>query len=132
GSGNCRRGVAGRSRTRAFFARARSIDVSRLIDGKGGDFLLWCAVKDEGVAGGRNAINQPATIRAGDQISFWIQGENADVYFVALEEERVLAGCGDLVDFAPITRGDVKISGIIDGEVPDVFGARVKVNTRSP
>ena len=36
------------------------------------------------------------------------------------------------INFAAIAGGDVKVSGLVEGEVPNIFGARFEVDGGSP
>ena len=108
------------------------VDIAGVVNGERGDFFLGSAVEDERLASWRDAIDQAAAIGAGNQIPLGIEGEDANVHFVAFEEQRVFAVGADLVDFAMIARGYVKIAGVVEGEIPDVFGAGVEVDGGAP
>jgi hypothetical protein len=57
-----------------------------LIDGEGSDFFLRSAVQNEAFPVRGDAIDKAAAVRSGDQIAFRVEGEDADVGLVALEE----------------------------------------------
>ena len=100
-------------RAGALFSRSGGVDIARAVDGERGNFFLGRAVENEGLAIRRNAIEKPAAIGPGNQISFEIECENANVDFIALEEERVLAVRADFVDFAAIAGGDIQCARIV-------------------
>ena len=72
----------------ALFSGGGGVDIAGCIDGERGDFFLGGAVENEGFAGGRDAIDEAAAVGAGDEVAFGIEGQNANVDFVALEEKR--------------------------------------------
>ena len=115
-----------------LFAHARSVDVSGGVERQGGDFFLGRAVENEGFAIGRNAVHQAAAVRAGNQVALGIERQHADVGLVAGEKDRVLPFGGDPKDLAVIAGGDVKIAGIIEGEVPNILGRRIEIDRRIP
>ena len=88
GSDACRRRSAALG---SFLAHAGGIDVAFTVERERGDLFLGSAVEHEAFAGRRNPVDQAAAISAGDQVSLGIEREHADVGFVALEEDRVLA-----------------------------------------
>ena len=61
-----------------------------------------------------------------------IKGQYTNMGFIALEKYGMLALGGNTVDFSVIAGGDVEIAGRIEGNVPYVFGAGVKINRRTP
>src|SRR5215469_18962775 len=74
-----------RSRPGSLFPDSGGVNVALSIESEGGDFFLGSAVENEPLSGGRDAVHQSAAIGAGNQISARIQGQHADVSFVALE-----------------------------------------------
>src|ERR1035438_2024599 len=98
------------------------VDVSGIVDRKRGDFFLGSAVEDERFAIGRNTVDKPAAVGAGNQISFGIERENANVDFIAFEKKRVLSVGGDFENFAVVAGGDIQVPGSVESEIPDVFG----------
>ena len=85
-----------------LLSRSGDIDIAGRIDSNRGNFFLGRAVENKRLAIGRDAIDQPAAIRAGNQISLGIDCQNANVDFIALEEKCVLAARADFIDFAMI------------------------------
>ena len=51
---------------------------------------------------------------------------------IALEEKRVFTLRRNLIDLTVISGGDVKIPGLIENQVPDIFCAGRKILGRSP
>ena len=78
----------------ALLSRGSGVDIAGAVDGERGNFFLGRAVENERFAIRRNAIDKAAAIGAGNQVSFGIECENANVDFIALEEERVLSVAG--------------------------------------
>ena len=115
-----------------LFARCSSIDISGAVDRKRGDFLFRRAIKNECVAIRGDAIDQAASIRTGDQISLWVKRKHANVDLVALEEQRILSVGIDLIDLATIAGCHIKAAGIIEHEIPDVFGGGIKIDGGAP
>ena len=93
------RGKLGAAGSAMLFSHAGGIDVARFVDRQGGDFFLRRAVEDEAFSAGRDAIDQAAAVRSGDQIAFVVEGQHADVGFVTLEKYGVLAFRRDAENF---------------------------------
>ena len=92
------------------------------------DFLLRRTVQHESLARGRDAIDQPAAIGTGDQIFLRVEGEDANVGFVALEKDRMLAFGRDAIDFSVVAGGYVEVAGLVQRQVPDVFRTRLEID----
>src|ERR1019366_3744093 len=71
----------------ALLSCSGGIDIAGAVDGERSDFFLGRAVENERFAIRRDAIDKPTAIGAGNQVSFRIECENANVDFIALEEE---------------------------------------------
>ena len=78
------------------------------------------------LAFGIDAIDQTAAVGAGNKIALRIEGKNANVRFVALEENRMLAVGSYAEDFAVVSGGDIKIAGVVESKRPDVFGLGIE------
>ncbi len=100
-------------------------------DSKRGDFTLGSLVEDEAIGGGfsgsaRNAKDAAARFGAGDEIAVAVEGEDADVGFVAGVKELAFAVGRNGEDLALVASGDVKGTVGSEGEIPDVFGFGVE------
>ena len=93
-----------------FSPDRRSVDIAAAVDGEGGNFLLGGAVQHEALAGGRNAIDQAAAVRTGDQIPLGIESQDANMSFIALEKQRRLAVARHPENFSPVPGGDVELA----------------------
>ena len=70
---------------------------------------------------GADAVDEPRSVGAGDQIALRVPGQRADVRFIGLEKGfRLRAGLGgiDAVDGAGIAGGDVQAAGLVEGRDP--------------
>ena len=94
-----------------LLSRGSGVNIAHAVDGERGNFFLGRAVENERVAIRRDAIDQTAAIGAGNQVSLGIERKNANVDFIALEKERVLAVGADFVDLAVIAGGDIERAG---------------------
>src|ERR1700733_1262656 len=103
-----------------------------MVEGEGRDLFLGGAVEDETFPGGRNAVDQAAAVGAGDEVSVGVEGQHADGGLVTFEEQRVFAFGGDTVDFSVVAGGHVEIAGVVERQIPDVFGAGGKIDGGSP
>ena len=131
GSGNrelARRGNLVRLVPTMFFSDAGGVDVACFVDGQGGDFFFRRAVEDEAFSAGRDSIDQSAAVRTGNQIAFAIEGHHANMGFVTFEKDRVLALRSDAEYLSVIPGGHVEIAAIVEGEIPNVFGAGLEIN----
>ena len=115
-----------------LLSRSGGVDIARVVDSERCNFFFGRAVEHERFAIRRDAVDQPAAIGTGNQVSFGIEREHANVDFIALEEERVLAVGADFVDFAVIAGGDIQRAGMVENDVPDVLGARIEIGRRAP
>ena len=107
-------------------------------DGERSDFTSGSLVENEafrfrcggilGVLGGSlcgtpgDAQNASAGFRAGDEVAFCVECQNANVSFVAGVEEFALAVGRDSEDLPLVTGGDIESPIGRKSEVPDVFG----------
>ena len=93
--------------------------------GHGGDFAARGFEEHVAFALRADAIDEAGAVGAGDQISFCVPGESANVLFVAFEKQFGMGVgiCGiDAVDCAGSADGDVELAGGVEGHVPDVVG----------
>ena len=51
---------------------------------------------------------------------------------IALEEHRMIAFRRDFVDLSVVPGGDVEISRLVEGEIPDVLGPGREINGTAP
>ncbi len=96
------------------------------------DLFLGGAVQHESFASRRNAIDEPAAVGAGNQIVLRIEGQNADVGLIALEEDRMLALRRNPINLPVVAGSHVEIAGLVQGQVPDIFRTRLEVDGRTP
>ena len=115
-----------------LLARSGRIDISRGVNGERGDFLLGRAVENKGFAIGRDAINQPAAVGSGNQVSLGIERESTNMDFIAFEEKRRLALRADFENLAMIAGRDIEGASIVENDVPDVFGIGIEVGGCAP
>jgi len=54
------------------------------------------------------------------------------VSLVTLEKDRVIAFGRDPKNFSVVAGGDEEVSGFVESEIPDVFGAGLEVDGRTP
>src|ERR1700674_937711 len=111
-----------------LLSNARRVDVACFVDGEGGNLFFRCAVEDEAFSTGRDSIDQTAAVRAGDQIAFGIEGHHTDMGFVAFEKDGVIAFRSDAEYLSVIPRGHEEAAGIVEDEVPNVFGAGFEID----
>ena len=124
---DCRnRDRARKRRCTALLARSGSEDISHAIHGQGRDFFLGCAVQHEALTLGRDAINQPTAIGAGDEITLIVESQSANLRLVALKEEVAITVAINTKDLAAIAGTDVKLSLAIECQRPDVLPLRIK------
>ena len=116
------------NRCRPFSRQRRGIDVAGAIEGERGDLFLGRAVEDETFARGRNAVDESAAVGAGNQIALRIEGEDANVGFVALEKYRVLAVGRDAKNLAMVAGSNVEVARLIQSEIPDIFCAGLEID----
>ncbi len=119
-------------RPAALFADRRRVDVSRAIERQRCDLFLGRAVKHKAFARGRNAIDQPAAVGAGNQILLRIEGQNANVGFIALEEDRMLAFRRDAINFPVVAGRYIEVAGFVQSQIPDIFRPRLEIDGRTP
>src|SRR5258708_38925280 len=65
---------------------------------------------------------------AGNQVVLSIKGENANMGFVALEKNCMVALWRNAINFAAIPGCDVEVAGFVEGEVPNIFCAGLEID----
>ena len=116
----------GRRRSHALFADTRGIDVAGRVDVERGNLFFRRAIENERLAGRRDAVDQPASVGAGNQVAPRIEMQDADVGFVALEKQRMFARFLDPENLPLVTGGDIDPPLRVLGQVPDVLGFRIE------
>src|SRR5229473_6549914 len=121
------RGAAGAR----LFTNGGGIESAVGCDGKRGDFALGSFVENETFSCGfpriaRYAEDAAAGFRAGNQIAAAVEGEDADVSFVAGVEELAFAVGRNGEDLAFVAGGDEERAVGSKGEIPDIFCFGVK------
>ena len=118
-----------RQRVVALVAHAGRVDGSVGGHGNGGDLAARRLEEHVAFPLRTDAINQPASVRAGNQVGLRVPaplrfpGQAANVLLVALEKElRLCSGLADIyaVNRSRPARGNVKPPGSVEGHLPDV------------
>ena len=107
----------------ALVAHAGRVDGPVCAHGHRRDLAPWSLEQHVAFALRIDSVDQPRTIRAGNQVAFGVPGQRADVLLVALEERfRLCVGPGgvDAVHRSRTAGGDVQPPGCVEGQVPYV------------
>src|SRR5208337_2514216 len=109
----------------ALIAHAGCVDGSTSADGNSGDLPPRRLEEHVALALRVDAVDQPRTVRAGDQVALAVPCESANMRLVAPEKQ--LRRCAqlanvDAIDGSGIARGNIKPPRRVEGQVPDVMG----------
>ena len=103
-----------------------------MVKSQSGNLFLRCAVQHKTFPGGGDAIDQSTTIGARDQVLLRIEGQYPDMGFIALEEDGMIPFWSHAEDFSVIAGRYIKISGFVQGKIPNVFRSWLEVHGRAP
>src|SRR5216683_152332 len=121
-----------------LFADGSGIDGAVRSHGDGGDFALGGFVEDETfgsggvfifagfIFGARDAQDAAARFGSGEKIIASVEGEDADVRFVAGVEQLTLAVRGNGEDLAFVAGSDEERAIRGEGEIPNVFSLGIE------